>query len=472
MRLGGHSGGPPAAAAATVAAVVFVWLVWFGGNPLGGAGPSSRAASGEHGANRTLHMEAPRAAASVRESRRAATLYRFVSTPDAWNNDIGDVREAVGWDPGEPNSINGSWRRATDAVLADIGLREPRFVLVAGDLVAGRWDDDLDGFAVFGATSSLSGMREAVREAGGIYYRQWRALFRRHGLRVSPAVGDHEIGDDEDSWSEEHEQALVPTYRDVWSRAFTYRRNGADFRYPSHPPRETQHAGTAYAFRSGPVFLVTVDVFHQRHDGSVHTTIVGSQLNWLRRVLRAANANPSVRFIIVQGHTPVLPAKYAGGSTRLRLDGGSASPFWRTLERNGVDVYLCGEAHAISRANHGGVEQITHGSNIGFSSFNYLTVAVSAQRLWLTLRRARVRHVTDSRLWQSGWVRPLASRVVERFVVVGSMSITADGREQRRGGMLRLARSRAALPIELPGLGALRPRRWHQQVPLRARHIN
>ena len=295
--------------------------------------------------------------------------------------------------------------------------------------------------------------RDAVREAAGIYYRQWRAQFRRHGLRVHPAVGDHEIGDDEDSWAEEHEQALVPTFRNLWSRSFTYRRNGADFRYPSHPPRGTQHAGTAYAFRSGPVFFVTVDVFHQRHDGSVHPTIVGSQLKWLQRVLHAANANPSVRFIVVQGHTPVLPAKYAGGSTGLHLDGGSASPFWRTLERNGVDVYLCGEAHAISRANHGGVEQVTHGSNIGFSSFNYLTVAVSPQRLWLTLRRARVHQVTDSRLWQSGWVRPLASRVVGRFSVVGSMSIMADGREQRRRGMLRLAQGRAALPIDVPSLG-------------------
>ena len=159
-------------------------------------------------------------------------------------------------------------------------------MLVAGDLVAGRWDDDLDGFAIFGATTTLSGQRDAVREAASIYYRQWRAQFRRHGLRVYPAVGDHEIGDDEDSWAEEHEQALVPTFRNLWSRSFNYRRNGVDFQYPIHPPRGTQHAGTAYAFRSGPVFFVTVDVFHQRHDGSVHPTIVGSQLKWLQRVLQ------------------------------------------------------------------------------------------------------------------------------------------------------------------------------------------
>ena len=62
-------------------------------------------------------MKAPDAAASIGEPRRKALLYRFASTSDAWNNDIGDVREASGWEPGEPNSINRSWRRATDAVL-------------------------------------------------------------------------------------------------------------------------------------------------------------------------------------------------------------------------------------------------------------------------------------------------------------------------------------------------------------------
>ena len=473
MRLGAHPG-EPRSAAGRVAAAASVLLVALIGYHFGSAGPSSPTASGADGANGTLEIKSRSGAARIRASSRPASRYRFVSTADAWNNDIGDVRKASGWDPGEPNSINRSWRRAIDAVLSDIGHHEPRFVLVAGDLVAGRWDDDLDGVAIFGETSSLSGQREAVREAAGIYYRQWRAQFRRHGLRVHPAVGDHEIGDDDDSWTEAHEQALVPTYRNAWSRAFTYRRTGAGFRYPSQPPRGTQHAGTAYAFRSGPAFLVTVDVFHQQRDGSVRTTIVGSQLEWLRRVLRAADANPSVRFIVVQGHTPVLPAKYAGGSSGLRLDGGSASPFWRTLERNGVDVYLCGEAHAISRANHGGVEQVTHGSNLGFGPLNYLTVAVSPQRLWLTLRRAPVRQVTDNRLWQSGWVRPLASRVVGQFSVVGSMSITADGHEQSRRGMLRLPHTRAARPIDLPTTrpGPSDPRIAGLPDDLRARHVN
>jgi hypothetical protein len=365
----------------------------------------------------------------------AAPRWRFVSTPDAWNNDIGDVRKASGWEPGEPNSINHSWRRATDTVLADIALREPRFVLVAGDLVQGRWDDDIDGVGTFGATTSLAARRDAVREGAGIYYAQWRAQFRRHGLRVHAAVGDHEIGDDD--WTEEHERALVPTFKDAWSRAFTYRRNGARFLYPRHPADGTQHARTAYAFRSGPVFLVTVDVFHQWRDGSVHITIVGSQLRWLRHVVRAANSDPAVKFIVVQGHTPVLPARYAVGSSGLHVDRGASSPFWRTLERNGVDLYLCGEAHTISRANRGGVEQVVHGSNIGFSKFNYLTIAVSPQRLWLTLRVADVQHATDARMWQAGYVRPWASRRVGRFSVVGTMRVTADGREQQRRGMFR-----------------------------------
>ena len=408
-----------------LAAVVSVPMLGLWSDPRSfGRSPQAQAAGSASSAHSSTRTDA----------RRSLVRYRFVSTPDAWNNDIGDLRRASGWRSGKPNSINGSWRRAVDAVLDDIALRAPRFVLVAGDQVGGRWDDDLDGVATFGSTATVAGRRRAVREAASIYYPQWRAQFGRHGLRVRPAVGDHKIGDDD--WFDEHEQALVRTFRHVWAREFTFRRGRAV--YPSHPPRGTQHARTAYAFRSGPVFFVTVDVFNQRPDGRIYATVAGAQLRWLRRVLRAANRDPSVRFIVVQGHTPVLPARFAVGSSRLRLQGRWSSPFWRTLERNQVDLYLCGEAHAISTANRGGVEQVTHGSNIGFGSFNYLTVAVSPQRLWLTLRRAPVRRVTGARLWQSGFVRPFASRRVGRFSVVGSMSIAADGREHRRRGMFRV----------------------------------
>ena len=134
------------------------------------------------------------ACALLPASVAAGRSYRFVSAPDSWNSDIGDVRGAVGWDPGEPNSINRSWRRAITAVLDEMALRTPRFVLVAGDLVEGEWDEDLDGYGTFGSIADLVGKRRAIRAAARTYYPQWRAQFRRHGLRVHAAMGDHEIG--------------------------------------------------------------------------------------------------------------------------------------------------------------------------------------------------------------------------------------------------------------------------------------
>ncbi len=357
--------------------------------------------------------------------------YTFVSSPDSWNADVGDVRAASGWDPGEPNSINASWRKATGTVLARMASHEPRFVLVAGDLVNGHWDTDADGVRTFGSTASLAERRQAIREAGWIYYSQWRARFLRHGLQPRPAVGDHELGDN--PWTREAKQALVPSFRTAWWKRFTYR-NGS-YVYASHPAGGTQHAKTAYAFRSGPVQFVTVDVFHQRRDGSVHAEVAGSQLTWLRDVLNAANADPAVEFIIVQGHTPVLRPDRAYASSQIRLEGGRSSPFWRMLDRKRVDLYLAGEFHAISRANAGGVEQLVHGSIIGFGSFNYLSVRVSSTQLDLTLRRAPVTQTTDASLWQVGYTRPIAERNVGSFSVVGTMTITAAGDEVARTGL-------------------------------------
>jgi 3',5'-cyclic AMP phosphodiesterase CpdA len=365
----------------------------------------------------------------------SATAYRFVSAPDSWNNDIGDVRSAVGWDRGEPNSVNPSWRRAINAVVDEIAAREPRFVLVAGDTVEGEWDEDVDGLGTFGSTADLAGKRRAIRAAARIYYPQWQAPFARRDMRIHAALGDHEIGDN--WWNEPDERALVPTFRRAWAKHFTLRGRRSRFVYANHPPAGTQHATTAYAFRSGPALFVTVDTFHQRRSGVVHTEIVGTQLRWLRRVLSRAHRDPTVTFVIVQGHAPVLRPFRAVGSSELTVMGGERSAFWRTLEANGVDLYLSGEMHAISAASHGGVEQVVHGSTLAFGRYNYLTVAVSPERLVLTVRETRMVRNKSSRLWQVGDKRPPASIRVGRFSFAGTMTITADGSVRDRTGRLR-----------------------------------
>ena len=254
-----------------------------------------------------------------------------------------------------------------------------------------------------------------------------------------PSLGDHELGDS--PWGRAEKQALVPTYRRAWARAFTYR--GGGHVYARHPRTGTKHAKTAYAFRAGPVFFVTVDVFNQRSDGTVHAEVRNAQLRWLYGVLRRANADERVRFIVVQGHTPVLPPERGVASSRIRLERGRSSAFWKTLKRHAVDLYLCGEFHAISTSNDGGVEQVVHAGVIGWwSSINYLSVKAFTTRLELALYKARVRRLDRRRLWQTTAHRPWATRVVGRFRTVGTMTITARGRERYRTGYFAHERRR------------------------------
>lgn len=70
----------------------------------------------------------------------SAPLFTFVSMPDFINTDIGStrVRAGKGWDPGDPTSINKSWREALDVILDEVQAEKPAAVLVAGDLVDGH----------------------------------------------------------------------------------------------------------------------------------------------------------------------------------------------------------------------------------------------------------------------------------------------------------------------------------------------
>jgi len=141
----------------------------------------------------------------------AAPRYTFVSAPDTWNADIATVQNASGWDPGEPDSINESWRRATDVVLARFASHAPSFVLVAGDLVNGHWYSSAAPYQTLGDASTLPSARRAVREGASIYFTAWKAGFQAHGLAVLPAVGDHELGDN--PWTDPMRRALEPVYK-------------------------------------------------------------------------------------------------------------------------------------------------------------------------------------------------------------------------------------------------------------------
>ena len=81
---------------------------------------------------------------------------------------------------------------------------DPAFVMVAGDLVMGRWGPtkaDIDQWAAK-------------------VYPAWMQRFADHELRVYAALGDHEIGDN--PWRGDKSQ-LVPFYKDAFRRHLDWR---------------------------------------------------------------------------------------------------------------------------------------------------------------------------------------------------------------------------------------------------------
>jgi 3',5'-cyclic AMP phosphodiesterase CpdA len=359
--------------------------------------------------------------------------WTFVSIPDFLNADVGDVSALTS----QVNSTNAAHRAAIDAVLDAIAAEHPDFVMVAGDLVNGHWYADASGVGVFGPVGTLEQKAAAIDAAANVYYTQWKQRFEQRGLTVYPAVGDHDVGDN--NWPEGSDKAkLVPTFKQAFARHFTRNANG-DYIYPLRPTG-TPFEGTAYAVRHKNVLIVTVDEFRQddpmtRIDaktGSVRNDVVGPQLAWLADVLANAKADPAIDHVIVQGHVPVLTPVRQQNSSGLTMPGGASSEFWQTLVAHDVDLYFAGEVHDMSAANHGGVEQVVHGGILGYApSASFLVGHVYRDRIELELKRAVLVYPSDdtSRLWQAGTNRPRAQYAIgpDGFVSAGTLVLDKRG---------------------------------------------
>jgi len=321
--------------------------------------------------------------------------YRFVSMPDFFNADLGDVSGLPGWEPGEPNSINEAYAEAIDTVLASVKRDDPAFVTVAGDLVEGHWGRDADGTGIFGPVETEEERLSAVTAAGNLYYGQWRENFAMRELPVYAGLGDHDIGDNR--WAAPPGQGwpagsfrhlAVPTFKEVWAQHFTKDETGAP-RFPLRPVG-TPWEDTAYAIEPDPeTLMVFVDVF--RHNGrGVQPVVAGGQLRWLRALLEDAKLR-GVDNVIVQGHVPVLGPVRSRNSSGLHILRGGRSQFWRLLEEMEVDMYLCGEVHAVTAIDDG-VLQVCHGGLITRGTVNYMLVTVydggtidlEVKRFWRT----------------------------------------------------------------------------------------
>ncbi len=357
----------------------------------------------------------------------------FVSAPDMWNSDIGDASRAPFWDGGE-NSTNVFYETATAKVFDNLTRHDPDFALVAGDMVEGHWYGDSDNRGIFGPVATHRQRRTAVANAGATYYPQWIDAWRSRGVPVHTAVGDHEIGDN--PWPANGAKArLFRAFKKTWSDHFTV--PGGTFRY-SNRPVGTRFERSAYAIRRGPVLVVTVDVFNQHADTTVHAEVVNGQLDWVQRVLASARADRTIEYVIVQGHTPAVTPVRSHRSSAMVLEQGTSSAFWKLLAKYQVDLYLAGEVHATTAGNYGGVEQVAHGGIIGYGEhMSYLVGEVYADRLELKLMTAPVTTLSppDQKLWQVTTKRPSLAVGVGDYSYAGGLTISRDGDESNRTGI-------------------------------------
>jgi len=358
---------------------------------------------------------------------------RLLSSPDFLNADVADLRRGPGWwRPGRSrNGTSAAYERAIGTVLDDWTAQAPDAVLVAGDLVNGRWDKDDQRTGTFGSVRTGRQRARAVHRAAATYYPQYLDRFRERGLALYPAIGDHEYGDN--PWPGA-KRRLAPVFAREFARHFT-RGPGGRPRFADHPGG--RHAGTAYAWRPAPdVQVVSIDAFDITA-GHSRIRLDAAQRRWLVGVLRRARAD-GVRWTVVQGHVPVLEPVRARGSSELHYPGGARSGLWRIFERYAVDLYLCGEVHDVTASEHGGVVQLAHGGAFQYGLTTYALLDVHEDRIEVTLRDYDVRvRTAGRRLWETARAGlPASVRVAPEPFTIGTLTLDGAGEVTRRSGIL------------------------------------
>jgi hypothetical protein len=321
------------------------------------------------------------------DSNRPAGTWTFISMPDFLNVDTKYP------EPG--------WEDALSYVLKAVKAENPDFVLIAGDLVMGRW-----------------WTQEKIEKYADIYYPAWIKRMNDHGLKFYTAIGDHELGDN--PWPPDRAK-LVPHFKAAFRKHLRMPLNGPD-----------HMKGTAFSFVHKNSLFVAVDVFEKgkSSQGLIAPQVTGKQLAWFEKTL---DAHPKVDNIVVMGHTPILGPVRRRSSSGLMLLGDRKSPLWKSMAGRGVDLYLAGEVHAITCTERDGVQQIAHGGLFGYNpKVNYLVVKVSPGKMELQLKELDI-VCKGPKLWQEGKNRPKETVVITEeikrrgYIGVGSMTIDKTG---------------------------------------------
>lgn len=373
-----------------------------------GTHPGSATYRVRYGGNASMRPVTSRSGITFRVSmppRDDTVDATWAAAPDVTNQDVGDVSGMAGYDPNYGNSWNQTMEDSVNWVYRTIASHDPGALLVTGDLVEGRWGNPSNTSGLFGAPDDPTTM---ARNQAAFYHAENARRFAAAGLfdRVYPALGDHDIGDNPwgdgtpyTHWKREH----IYLWRQAFSQAYLHTLDGAP-KYFSHPVG-TEWDQTAYATMINPqTLVVTLDVFNRKAT-TVGVEVVGGQLRWLRDVLAEARRT-GVRWIIVQGHAPILPAA-SFHSSGLHINGGTSSPLWKALVRYHVNLYLAGEMHATSRVSRDGVTQLVTGAPLGTGLTTFATVAEYHDRMTFTLHGWGVPKTADGPLWGGGCAVPV-----------------------------------------------------------------
>jgi Calcineurin-like phosphoesterase len=304
----------------------------------------------------------------------------IVSTSGIPHADVADYTTTPLWTSAMPQGFayRTTWPPAINRVITRIATEAPDAVLHTGDMVEGRWGEDIDGVGMFGPVDTLTQRKAALHRAADAYYGQLAAFWPANGIplsRVHFGMGDHEYGNvDGDLQPRPGQWDLITEYRRAWARHFADDRS-----YPYRLVGGQQRRGCYGVMLPGHVGLVTLDPIVAT-GGLLHPLVWDYQRDWLAVTLRALRSN-GARWLFVQTEIPMRGPNRKVNSSGLILENGAE--LWDICVAEGVDLVLASEFHAITTHSHGGGRpvQIVHGGMLYKGHANYLRIEVRPDRL-------------------------------------------------------------------------------------------
>ncbi len=321
--------------------------------------------------------------------------WTFVSMPDFLNVDCDYPQEG--------------WEDALTYILDAVKAEQLDFLTVSGDLVMGHWDD------------ARWNSKDTISKYAHRYYTAWKNRMAHHGIQYYTSIGDHELGDN--PWREQYKLETIKHYRHAFAQHLQMPANG-----PAHL------LGTAFWWKHKNVLFISVDVFEEGESdqGQIKAGVTGTQLAWFEQVMEQ---HKDVDHRIVLGHTPILGPVRKWSSSGLMIEAGRESEFWQAMKKHRVDLYLCGEVHAITCTERDGIMQVAHGGLIGYNTrTNYMVIKVSSDKLTLEIKEIDMIPQGDH-LWQTKNNRPLARVNISKqsktagFYTVGSAEINKENQK-------------------------------------------